>query len=1029
MPRDLSCHFKKTRPLANHVLPAAVLIVLINTCVAYTQIAPIEGLRDNTPKVHALINARIVPAPGQVIAKGAVIVREGVIVAAGAQVTPPADARVWDYTGKTIYPGFIETYSNLGLPAAPPPTRGQAGGGQAERRTEERRGPRHWNPLMRADDSAEEMFQPDAKKAQALRELGFGAALTAPAKGIFRGASALISLGEEAANRGIIKPNVAQHLAFETATFQDGGYPNSVMGSISFIRQTFLDAKWYEAAMTAYRKNPAQTRPEESPALAALFDAANSRQPVIIEVNDDLNFMRALKIAKEFNLNMIVHGSGHEYRQLDRVKAAGVTLILPLDFPEKPAVETPEDALEVTLEELQHWDMALANAHWLQQAGVSFALSTAKLKKESDFPGHVREVIKRGLPESAALAALTTIPAKIVGEENRLGSIVSGKVANLVVTDGDLFAEKTSILDVWIDGSRHEIKKPAAVDLRGTWEITLTNAAGTIQSYKLNLKGSPEKLSGDIAKEATKANLTKAQLDDKKVALVFKGDSLGHAGVIRLSGFADTEALQGKGELADGSAVSWHARKVAPFEEKSAEKVKAAAAPVALKKVYPFGGYGRSSAPEQPQTVLVRGATIWTSGPQGKLEDADMLIKSGKIAQIGKNLTAPAGAMIIDAKGKHVTPGLIDAHSHSAASSINESGQAVTSEVGIEDVINPTSINIYQQLAGGLTVAHVMHGSANPIGGKNQTMKWRWGADAEGLKFVEAPPTIKFALGENVKRSNSSQPSSRYPATRMGVEQIISDRFKAARDYEKEWNTFNAAGKKNAVATIPPRRDLELETLVEILNGKRFIHCHSYRQDEILMLIRLADEFGFKVGTFQHVLEGYKVADAISTHGAAASCFSDWWAYKFEVYDAIPHNGAMMHKQNIVVSFNSDSGELARRMNLEAAKAVKYGNVPEEEALKFVTLNPAIQLKVDHLVGSLEAGKHADFAIWNGSPLSTYSMCEQTWIEGRKYFDREEDLRIRAEVEKERAALIQKVLSDKEEGAKDSPREAKKPTD
>jgi len=1007
------------------------LMVLIGCPVApvTAQIAPVDGLRDNTPQVHALVNARLVPTPGEVIEKGNVIVREGVIVAVGAQAAPPADARIWDYTGKTIYAGFIEPYSSLGMPAGKARMQGQSGSERSEARAEERPGPRHWNPLMRADDNAEDLFQPDQSKAKALRELGFGAALVAPGKGIFRGTSVLVSLGEVGTSRSVIKPRVAQHLAFETAGEQAGGYPNSLMGSIAFIRQSFLDAQWYAAAVAAYRRHPAQSRPEESPALAALSETMAARQPVIFEVSNDLNLVRALNIAREFNLAVMVCGSGHEYRQLEKIKTAGVTIILPLDFPEKPKVETPEEALAVSLEALQHWELAPSNPYWLHQAGVPFAFTTNKLKQESDFIPRVRRAIERGLPVSAALAALTTVPAKIVGEENRLGSIAPGKFANLVVTDGELFAEKTSILEVWIEGKRHEIKKPAAFDLRGKWQLTLRHN-GLGGDLQLELNGTPEKLSGEVSREKARARLTKAQLDDKQVALVFKGDSLGWAGVIRLSGFAEPNLLQGQGEMADGSPVWWSAKRVEPFQEKAQEKPKTAATAMAWRKIYPYGGFGRSAPPEQPPVLLVRGATLWTSGPAGKLENADLLIKAGKIVQIGKDLAVPPGAMTIDAKGKHVTPGLIDAHSHAAASSINESGQAVTAEVSIGEVIDPSDINIYQQLAGGLTTAHVMHGSANPIGGKNQVMKWRWGADAEGLKFVEAPPTIKFALGENVKQSNwGDRFTTRYPQTRMGVEQIIRDRFRAARDYEKAWHEFSAANRKNPGSIIPPRRDLELETLLEILHGKRFIHCHSYRQDEILMLVRLAEEFNFKVGTFQHVLEGYKVAEAISAHGAGASCFSDWWAYKFEVYDAIPYNGALMHQQGIVVSFNSDSDELARRMNLEAAKAVKYGNLDEQEALKFVTLNPAKQLKVDHLIGSLEVGKQADFVIWSGSPLSTYSICEQTWIEGRKYFDRSEDLELRAALEKERAALIQKVLADKEESTKDSQAEGKKSTD
>jgi N-acetylglucosamine-6-phosphate deacetylase len=308
-------------------------------------------------------------------------------------------------------------------------------------------------------------------------------------------------------------------------------------------------------------------------------------------------------------------------------------------------------------------------------------------------------------------------------------------------------------------------------------------------------------------------------------------------------------------------------------------------------------------------------------------------------------------------------------------------------------------------MAGGVTAANVLHGSANTIGGQNQVIKLRWGESGEDLKFKEAPPGVKFALGENVKRS-SSETSTRYPRTRMGVEQVVKDAFSAAKDYQRAWEQYNATKKG-----IPPRVDLELEALDEIVSGKRLIHCHSYRQDEILALLRTCEHFGVKIATFQHVLEGYKIADAIAKHGAGGSTFSDWWAYKFEVYDAIPYNGSLMRDAGVVVSFNSDDAELARRLNLEAAKAVKYGGVSEEEALKFVTLNPAKQLKIDQYVGSIETGKHADLVVWSGSPLSTLGRCEQTWIDGRRYFDRGEDQEMRKANARMRAALVQKILS------------------
>ena len=429
---------------------------------------------------------------------------------------------------------------------------------------------------------------------------------------------------------------------------------------------------------------------------------------------------------------------------------------------------------------------------------------------------------------------------------------------------------------------------------------------------------------------------------------------------------------------------------------------------------FPLGEFGRKAPPDQPHHVLFRNATIWTSGPQGRLEKTDLLIESGKISALGAGLPQPEGAVVIDAAGKHISPGIIDCHSHSATDGgVNESAQTITAEVRIGDFIDPTDINIYRQLAGGVTSANILHGSANTIGGQNQVIKFRWGAGPEAMKLAAAPPGIKFALGENVKQSNrTDRGGTRYPQTRMGVEQLVRDAFQAARHYRESWDAWN-----RTKSGLPPRVDLELEALAEVVEGKRLVHCHSYRQDEILALLRTCESFNVRIATFQHVLEGYKVADAIARHGAGASSFSDWWAFKFEVFDAIPYNGSLLHDAGVVVSFNSDNAELARRLNLEAAKAVKYGGVSPEEALKFVTLNPARQLKIDAAVGSLEPGKDADLVVWSGPPLSTFSRCEQTWVDGRRYFDMQEDRQRQAESNALRAALVQRIL------ASDEPRE------
>jgi len=410
-----------------------------------------------------------------------------------------------------------------------------------------------------------------------------------------------------------------------------------------------------------------------------------------------------------------------------------------------------------------------------------------------------------------------------------------------------------------------------------------------------------------------------------------------------------------------------------------------------------------------PNETLIRNATVLTI-THGTLPNTDVLIRNGKIAGVGKGLTAGANARIIDGVGKFVMPGIIDCHSHSMLDTINEGTLAVTSMVRTSDVINPTDIDLYRELAGGVTTLNLLHGSANPIGGLNTVVKIKFGRPAGEFIFPGAMPGIKFALGENVKRSSSPNTpgvTRRYPNTRMGVEETIRDAFTRARDYKKTWDEYKSAVAKGNKNIMPPRRDLQLEPLVEILEGKRYVHAHCYIASEILMLISLADEFGFKIKTFQHVLEGYKVAKEIAAHGAGASTFADSWAYKIEAYDAIPYNMAIMTRAGVVVSVNSDSDERARRLNIEAAKAMHWGDLTEEQALKLITLNPAIQLGVQDRVGSIEVGKDADLAIWNAHPFSVYARVDTTFVDGDIFFDRQQDISRRADLAKERTALEQ----------------------
>src|SRR5436309_15086913 len=416
-----------------------------------------------------------------------------------------------------------------------------------------------------------------------------------------------------------------------------------------------------------------------------------------------------------------------------------------------------------------------------------------------------------------------------------------------------------------------------------------------------------------------------------------------------------------------------------------------------------------ANPPDAPSVILIQNATVLTVS-HGTIGHGSILIKDGKIVEVGQSIKAPKDAQIIDAAGQFVMPGIIDCHSHIAVDSINEGSVSVSSMVNMAEILNPDDIDIYRDLAGGVTSANILHGSANAIGGQTLVIKLRWGQPAAKLPFEGALPGIKFALGENPKRSNFSVPGQpkRYPATRMGVEETIRGAFSEARDYKKSWDNYNkraATGEKNL---IPPRRDLRLEPLVEVLEGKRYVHSHCYREDEILMLLRVAKEFGFKVRTFQHVLEGYKVADELAAAGVGASTFSDWWAYKVEAYDAVPYNAALMTQRGVVVSINSDDAEEATHLNQEAAKSMKYGGLSHDEALKMVTLNPAMQLGIDKRVGTIDVGKDADLAIYNRDPLSAYAVVQKTLIDGRVYFDRQRDLAERSEHEKEKKALIDK---------------------
>jgi imidazolonepropionase-like amidohydrolase len=1008
-------------------------VVAVATASPRETSVPVEGLRDASPRTHALVGARLVLAPGRVVEQGTLVLRDGVVVAAGADVAVPADARVWDVAGATVYPGFIESHSTAFLPETwkPAAAGGPRGGGGSPffaaggsaAPDSAAGGARSWNPRVTPERSAAAVLAADARGAERLRGLGFTVAHVVPARGILRGQTALVALGAAPFNTGLVRAGVAQSVGFEFGSFFDSSvrYPTSLMGSIALLRQALADAQWYQDVHAAYARQAGAgpARPETNEALAALAPVVRGEQALYVELQDELDFERAERVAAEFKARLAVRGSGTDYRVLGQLARAKTPVVLPLNFPEVPEVETPEKAADVPLDQLQHWELAPTNPGRLVAAGVPVALTSAELRREADFWPRVRTAVKAGLTPDQALAALTTTPAAIFGVAATHGTLERGKAANVVVARGDLFTGDDAEIElVFVDGEPFEQDGWRRFDARGTWAVTYTGATGPAE---LVVRGNRP---ARVRAKAGGKDLTAAAQRDG-LFLMAPAELFGaEKGLVRLAATGSGDTLRGSGQLADGAEFRWSATRTgpAPAEEtrgpRGGEKAAAAAKPaekaepaklLATVGAYPAGAYGRAAPPDRPEWVLVRNATVWTQGPAGMLKNADVLVRAGRIEQVGANLAAPEGATVVDGTGRHVTPGLIDCHSHIAIQrGVNEGASSVTVEVRIADVLDPTDINIYRQLAGGVTASNLLHGSANSMGGQNAVIKLRWGASATGLLLEGAKPGVKFALGENVVQANPfgrNAVRTRYPITRMGVRETILDTFRRAADYEHDWAEFKAGRRP-----LPPRRDLRLEAAAEIARGDRVIHIHSYRQDEVLMFVRLAQELKLPVATFQHILEGYKVAPEIAQLGAGASAFADWWAFKYEVIDAIPWAGTLMHRAGVLVSFNSDNAEMARRLNTEAAKAVKYGGLKPEEALAFVTLNPAKQLRIDARVGSLEPGKDADFVIWDSYPLSTSARAEQTWVDGRRYFDRAEDAAARAAAAAEKNALVQKAL-------------------
>jgi imidazolonepropionase-like amidohydrolase len=941
----------RTNPmLPRRLLSVAVTLALLST-LSYLALA---GQSDTLkPAVFAVKGARVVVEPGKVLEKATVVIRDGVIEAVGADVSPPADALVTDGAGLTVYAGFVDAMSNWGYDNAlrrseggPPAVEDFAAEALAATKPDNRKGitpefqvraalkgapeppPEQpaGPPMGRRGGPAAAGPKTEDDPADTWRKVGFTAHLIAPDGGIIVGQSALVSLSGGTARDAVLRAPVALHAALRTV--QGGNdYPRALMGAIAHARQTLLDAGWYARTWHAFEEGGGVgRRPPLDPALAALGPALEGKMPVVFEADTRDEINRALDFAAEFHLKPILYGGRHAAKVAKRLKAENVPVLLRLAYSEGPP--------------RRRFGFFEPPPGTDQPTPPEDDPTPARAKADRE---------RQQKEEQGAATALHKAGVRFAISAQGLGN---DKPAEKFRTNLRKAVEAGLPADAALQALTLDAARILGVE-RQLGTVTPGKAAHLIVT------------DGDFLGEKTLVRYVFAdgvrfeyeKPDEKDAKKDDKSDKKGRPG------------KGDKGEKGDKKDDKAGAKKGDKGPEPASE-IEADRRP----HVHTGGN------------LLLRGATVLTV-TKGTLPDTDILVQGGKIVAVGKKLEAPAGVQVIDAAGLFVMPGVIDTHCHFAISGgVNEFSLSVVPEVRVRDVIDSEDVQIYRALAGGVTTARLLHGSADVIGGQDAVIKLKFGEPAGKLLLADAPRGVKFALGENVKRTDG-----RFPNTRLGVEAVLVRAFTEAQAYQHSWDEYESA-KSSGRPTREPRRDLRLEALADVLRGDLRVHCHCYRADEILMLLRVADHFGFKIRSLQHVLEGYKIAAEIADHGASCSTFSDWWAYKIEAYDAIPFNSALLNEAGAVVCLKSDSNELMRHLYQEAGKCVKYGGMSEDEALRTITINGAKQLGLEKRTGSIEVGKDADFAIFNGHPLNSYSRCEMTIVDGEVYFQRSDKL-------------------------------------
>ena len=940
-------------------------------------------------KTYILIeNATIIVSPGEIIKNGSILVKDGKIVEIGSDFSVPNNTVKYDMSGLYVYPSFVDVSSSFGTKNPSNTSRSRSTEYKASRQGY------YWNDHILSDYNTIDDFNYDEKKSKELREFGFGVVNIHRKDGVHRGTGALVALDDKSNNSfRILNPTSTESFSFSRSLQFNQAYPSSIMGAMALLRQFYHDLKWYEDGGST------------STDMAIEAAIKNYSLPKIFSAGDKLNVIRALKISEELGFKSIVEGSGYEYENIEDLKNYDNTIVVPINYPKAFDLTDVHIVEKLTLQQLKRWNQAPSNLVQLSNNNINFAISPKNVKNSSEFFSNIRKSISYGLDSNKALAALTITPAKSINMDGKIGVIKQGAYANFLVTSGPIFEKETIIFENWVMGNKHTVKNVPKNSIDGDYVFSDNGS-----KYELGVKNSQGKINVSLKKDSIKLNvksvvkngwLNMSIVDKENELYGFISSNINTNGLGSIS-FTDFEGIK-KNILLNKSGEN----------KEPVKKIKKHDQYELIPVSYPNKAYGFKSKPKK-QNVLFKNATVWTGEFDGILENTDVLVSDGKIKSIGKNLSF-SNVKVIDATNKHLTAGIIDEHSHIAASSINEGGQNSSAEVSIEDVVDHEDINIYRNLSGGVTTIQILHGSANPIGGQSAIIKLKWGEKNDEMIFKNAPKFIKFALGENVKQSNWGS-YNRYPQSRMGVEQVFVDHFQRASEYDKEWKKYNKLSKREKNKTIAPRFDIEMEVIAEILNKERHISCHSYVQSEINMLMKVAEKFGFTVATFTHILEGYKVASLMKRHGVGGAAFSDWWGYKFEVNDAIPYNGPIMTKAGVLVAYNSDDAEMSRRLNQEAAKAVKYGNLSEEEAWKYVTLNPAKLLKIDDKVGSIKVGKHADLVLWDKNPLSVYANAEKTMIEGVFYYEKDNiDAQLKS-MQEEKNLILSMMIEAKKRG-------------